>query len=75
MAMNIHTDKQFEKRLSWLSRTLRKTKTQVVKDLVSEQYVLKLQGFRRGAFKSRLNLSAKKIARELKSLDKDHDLD
>ncbi|GEM_PF-3131698 len=75
MALNIHTDPKFEKCLEWLSRHSRKTKTDVIKELVLEQYRLKQSGFQFGALKLTKSLSSKKIQKELKRLDKDRDLD
>ena len=75
MAINIHTDRKLEEYLEWLSRQSEKTKTDVIKDLVYERYRLKQVGFRFGAFKTEEKISSKKLQRELKELDSDHDLD
>jgi len=75
MALNIHTDPQFEKHLEWLSRRLKKTKTDVVKDLVLEKYRLQKAGLRFGSLKAGNPLPSKKAQKELKSLDDDRDLD
>lgn len=74
MALNIHTDPQFEKQLTWLCRQLKKTKTDVVKNLVATHYEAKRQGLRFGALKRRgKTLSSGLIQRQLKALDQDHD--
>lgn len=75
MALNIHSDPQFEKHLEWLSRRLKKTKTDVIKELVLEKYHLKKSGFRFGSLKSAKTLSSKTLQKELKTLDRDRDLD
>ena len=77
MALNIHTDLQFEKYLNWLSRYSGKTKTDVIKDLVIERYHFKKTGFQFGAFKDsyKKRTSSKRIQDELKQMDRDHDLD
>ncbi len=75
MALNIHTDPQFEKRLDWLSRRLKKTKTDVIKELVFEKYHLKKSGFRFGSLKDAKKVPSKKLQEELKALDRDRDLD
>lgn len=75
MAINIHTDAEFERRITWLSRHLKKTKTEVIKELVEERYRLRRSGFRFGGLKPSKNISGKAIQRELKELDQDRDLD
>lgn len=73
MAINLHTDPEFEKCLEWLSKQTHKTKTAVIKDLVLERYRIKKAGFQKGALKLKISSSA--AQKELKELDKDHDLD
>ena len=75
MALNIHTDPQFEKYLAWLSKQFQKTKTDVIKELVVEKYHAKRFGFRFGALKPARPLSSKAIQAELKKMDDDRDLD
>ena len=74
MAVNIHTDRKLESRLLWLSDHTQKTKTDVIKELVTERYELLRMGFRFSALRSG-KFSSKKIKKWLKNLDKDHDLD
>lgn len=75
MALNIHTDRQFEKHLEWLSKQLGKTKTDVIKDLVREKYHFKKLGFKFGALAGKNARSSKDIQKDLKKMDPDHDLD
>lgn len=74
-ALNIHTNTEFERHLNWLSRQSKKTKTDIIKELVRERYYLKRSGFKFGAFSAVRPLSAKKLQKQLKELDQDHDLD
>lgn len=75
MALNIHTDSRFERYLEWLSHHSKKTKTDIIKELVFERYQLKRGGFKLGALKTLRKPSPQKLQKELKRLDKDHDLD
>ena len=75
MALNIHTDSKFEKYLQWLSRHSKKTKTDIIKELVFEKYHLKRSGFQFASLKNQKSKTSKKIQMELKKLDDDHDLD
>ena len=80
MALNIHTDPQFEKYLEWLTRRSQKTKTDVIKELVVERYRWQRFGFQFGAFKGlgkqvSKKTSEKQIRSDLKKMDEDHDLD
>src|SRR5262249_27330031 len=75
MAINIHTDTEFERRIAWLSRHLKKTKTEVIKELVEERYHLRRSGFRFGGLKPSKKVSEKSVQEELKGLDRDRDLD
>ena len=75
MAINIHTDPKFEKYLEWLSRHSKKTKTDVIKELVMERFRLQRAAFRFGSLKPSQKPSSKKLQKELKILDRDHDLD
>lgn len=74
MALNIHTDPDFEKKLQWLSKRSHKTKTAIVKELVEESYQLKKSGFQKGAFQH-LFPDPENIQKELKEMDDDDDLD
>lgn len=74
MALNIHTDPRFEKYLEWLSRQSKKTKTDVIKELVYERYRLKKSGFRFGALSSAGKDASENIQKELEEMDKDRDL-
>ena len=74
MALNIHTDAHFEKYLNWLSRHSNKTKTDVIKYLVLERYLLKKSGFRFGAFSPSGKPSSADLQKELKEMDEDRDL-
>lgn len=75
MALNIHTDREFERRLTWLSRRLGKTKTTLIKELVTERYQAHRSGFGFGALRSAQPHTARRMQRDLKQLDRDHDLD
>lgn len=75
MAINIHTDKEFEKCLNWLTRRTGKNKTQMIKELVFEKYQAKKNGFYFGALKMDSLSDSQKIQQELKEMDSDHDLD
>lgn len=77
MALNIVTDQSFDEALKWLSRKEKKTKSDVIRDLVVERYMSKKQGFRFGALAGVLKKkpSTRQIVKELKELDVDHDLD
>ena len=75
MALNIHTDEEFEKRLNWLCKKTQKTKTDLIKELVTERYQLSKNSFQFGAFKKLTPKKISNIAKELKTFDQDHDLD
>jgi predicted DNA-binding protein len=75
MAINIHTDKEFEKRLNWLTRKIGKSKTQIIKELVFERYQSKKEGFQFGSLKRDFFPTSQQIQQTLKEMDKDHDLD
>lgn len=77
MALNIVTDKSFDEALRWLARTEGKTKSDVIRDLILEYYANKRQGFQFGALASGMKKrqSSAAIQRELKAIDRDHDLD
>lgn len=75
MAINIHTDKEFEKRLNWLTRKIGKTKTQIIKELVFERYQSKKEGFQFGSLKMASSPASQQIQQILKEMDNDHDLD
>ncbi|MBI2340987.1 MAG: hypothetical protein HYU99_11585 [Deltaproteobacteria bacterium] len=78
MALNIVTDKKFDEALGWLVKKGKKTKSDVIRDLVLERYQNKRHGFHFGAL-SRLIKGKKpasgEILKDLKQIDKDHDLD
>lgn len=74
MAINIHTDKIFEKRLNWLAHNTGKTKTQIIKELILEKYQSKKEGFQFGALKD-VSFDSRQVQKELKKMDNDHDLD
>ena len=69
MAINLHTDPYFEKCLNWLSKTSKKTKTDVIKEIVLEKYRLQRAGFQFGALKPKHPISSKQIQKELKDMD------
>lgn len=78
MAVNIHTDPKFEKKLTWLSRRLQKNKTQIIKELVDEKYTQHRLSFQ--DFKGLLRdpgeiVDSRQIRRQLKKIKQDHDLD
>lgn len=75
MAINIHTDKIFEKRLNWLAHNTGKTKTQIIKELIFEKYRSKKEGFQFGALKMDVSSDSWQVQKELKEMDFDHDLD
>lgn len=74
MAINIHTDRKLESHLEWLSHHTQKTKTDVIKELVTERYELLRMGFRFGALEGK-KIPSKQIKKWLKDLDNDRDLD
>ncbi len=78
MAVNIHTDPKFEKKLTWLSKRLQKNKTQVIKELVDEKYHQQRLSFQssKGALLDPGELiDFQQISRQLKEIKEDHDLD
>lgn len=78
MAFNIVTDKKFDEALNWLSQKEKKTKADVIRELVLQFYEAKQNGFRFGALKH-LSKSTKggisSLVKQLKQFDQDHDLD
>lgn len=76
MALNIVTDHGFDEALIWLSKKEKKTKSDVIRDLVMERYVNKKQGFRFGALAGlvKKHPTTRQILTDLKKLDEDHDL-
>jgi hypothetical protein len=79
MALNIITDKTFDDTIEWLSHKEKKTKSQIIRELVFKAYEHKTVGPRFGAlshlFTSKKYSSQKKIAALLKEIDNDDDLD
>lgn len=75
MAISIHTDREFEKCLNWLTKKMGKAKTQIIKELVFDKYRSKKEGFRFGALKTAFPSASRKVQEELKEIDHDHDLD
>ena len=75
MALNIHTDSQLEKCLTWLAKHLQKTKTDLIKEMVYEKYRLKRAGFQFGALRGPKKSSPRRTQKALKQLDRDRDLD
>ena len=77
MALNIVTDKKFDEALNWLAKKIKKTKSDVIRDLILERYQNQRQGFHFGSLASLVRgkkSSSKSILKELKEIDKDHDL-
>lgn len=75
MAINIHTDAQFEKRLQWLSKKSGKTKTEIIKELVLEKYQTAKSGLRFGSLKGFIQMTPDELQKELKAMDEGYDLD
>ncbi len=80
MALNMVTDKKFDKALGWLSKRAKKTKSEIVRDLVINEYNSKLNGFRFGAlahlFPKGKKPTTAQILRDLKKIDEEaYDLD
>jgi hypothetical protein len=78
MAFNIITDKKFDEALNWLSQKEKKTKADIIRELVLQFYEAKQNGFRFGALKH-LSTSTvggvSALVKELKKFDQDDDLD
>ena len=77
MALNIVTDKKFDEALNWLAKKIKKTKSDVIRDLILERYQNQRQGFHFGSLAPLVRgekSSSKSILKELKEIDKDHDL-
>ncbi len=77
MALNIITDQAFNEALEWLSKKERKTKSDIIRELVLEQVRHKKQGFRFGAMKNFIKdkkISRTQILKELKSMDQADDI-
>ncbi len=75
MAINIHTDADFEKHLNWLCRRTGKTKTALLKELVLERYRQQKAGFRFGGLRLGKRSAQRSLQTTLKEIDRDHDLD
>lgn len=74
MAINIPTDKETEKILSWLARRFKLSKAEVVRSLIKERYRATRSGFEFGALGDYQPEKLGDIQKELKSLDDDNDL-
>ena len=77
MALHIKTDSEFDKALEWLSRSEKRSKSDVVRDSVLARYRTRKRGFEFGALRDPggPEESSDVILRELKDIDADHDLD
>ena len=77
MALHIKTDSEFDKALQWLSRTEKRSKSEVVRESVLARYRSRKLGFAFGALRDFMGPedTSESIARELKEIDEDHDLD
>jgi predicted DNA-binding protein len=77
MALNMVTDKKFDEALKWLSEKEKKTKSDIIRELVLRRMQSKKTGFQFGALAhlyGRKKPSSKTILKELKQIDKDHDI-
>ena len=77
MALHIKTDEEFDKALQWLSKTEKRSKSEVVRESVLARYRSHYTGFEFGALRHLFGPddTSASIARELKEMDEDHDLD
>ena len=77
MALHIKTDSEFDQALEWLSSTEKRSKSDVVRESVLSRYRARKRGFEFGALRHlmRPEDTSASIARELKEMDDDHDLD
>lgn len=78
MALNMATDEQFDEALNWLAELEKKTKSDVIRELVIERFASKREGFHFGALAhlfKKTEPKSKKIQADLKAIDQDHDLD
>jgi hypothetical protein len=77
MALHIKTDEELDKALQWLSKTEKRSKSEVVRDSVLARYRSRKVGFEFGMLRDFMGPddTSESIARELKAMDEDHDLD
>lgn len=78
MALNIVTDKKFDEALNWLAKKVKKTKSDVIRDLILERYQNQRQGFHFGSLVPLIRgkkPSSSSVLKELKEIDKDKDHD
>jgi hypothetical protein len=77
MALHIKTDSEFDIALEWLSKTEKRSKSEVVRESVLARYRSRKVGFEFGALRDLMGPeeTSESIARELKEMDEDHDLD
>lgn len=77
MALHIKTDEEFDRALQWLSNREKRSKSEVVRESVLARYRASRGGFEFGALRDLLGPedTSESIARELKEMDADHDLD
>ena len=79
MALNIVTDKKFDKALAYLAKRKNQTKSDIIRELVLEKCKKMQNGFQRGAlahlFPPGQKPTTEQILKELKELDADNDLD
>lgn len=78
MALNMTTDPHFDEALKWLAEKEKKTKSDIIREMVLERYQAKKAGFRFGALSlyfAKEKNREQQIQKELKEMDKDHDLD
>lgn len=77
MALHIKTDAEFDKALQWLSKSEKRSKSDVVRESVLARYRSRKLGVEFGALRHlmRPEDTSESIARELKEMDEDHDLD
>jgi predicted transcriptional regulator len=77
MALHIKTDSELDEALDWLSHTEKRSKSDVVRDSVLARYRARKGGFELGALRHlmRPEDDSASVARELKEMDDDRDLD
>lgn len=78
MALNMTTDKQFDEALQALTQKEKKTKSDIVRELVLGRYQSLQHGFQFGGLAPHLSNpkpTTEQILDELKEIKEDHDLD
>ncbi|HYC91230.1 MAG TPA: hypothetical protein VEO54_18565 [Thermoanaerobaculia bacterium] len=77
MALHIKTDSEFDEALQWLAQKEKRSKSDVVRESVLARYRSRKMGLEFGALRHLFGPedTSESIARELKEMDADHDLD